>query len=166
MNITRESDGSLRVELSQEELHSFQLSYPRLDYKDAKTRRLLKTLLEGAGAITGFDRHPQKLMIEAFPSPGGGCTLYFTSLGQKRKRYRRVLPCILQLASADALLAALEQINQKPVPKTELFRLNEQYILIVHADVPPLSEYGDPIPATQLRLAYIREHGHPLQLPL
>ena len=160
MNICKESGGSLRVELSADELHTFQLSYSQLNYQNEKTKRLLKTVLEGAGRMVGFCQKPHRLLIEVFPAPDRGCTLYFTPLEPSPKRYRRTQPCLYRFACCDHLLAALQQIpadHQK-----EGLRLGEHYFLILQRNTPCLLEFGDRLPATRSALAYLREHGQPL----
>lgn len=161
MNIGREADGSLRVELTASELANFELCYERLNYQDEKTRRLLKTVLKNAGAMTGFTQGDRRLLIEVFPTPQKGCTVYFTPFGNRPKRYRQILPRIYRFDSCENLLAALERLSNID---HELYQLKEQYWLIVQEKTPcRLKEYGDPLPPCRLRLAYIREHGRRLR---
>ena len=160
MNIQKETDGSLRVELSANELARFDLTYERLNYENDRTRQLLKTVLEGAGAMTGFCHDRHRLLIQVFPAPASGCTVYFTPFGQKQKRYRQKSPCVYSIGSADALLSAWERLNDTAA---QVYRLNGQYIVISSCrQTDWLLEYGDRLPAGRLNLAYIREHGERL----
>lgn len=160
MNIQKETDGSLRVELSAHELARFDLTYERLNYENDRTRQLLKTVLDGAGAMTGFCHHAHRLLIQVFPAPASGCTLYFTPFGQKPKRYRQKLPSVYALWSADGLLAVWHRLKNAAV---QIYRLQEKYMVIsADSQLCWLQEYGDCLPVGRSTLAYIREHGERL----
>lgn len=163
MNIQREADGSLRVELSAGELETFDLNYARLSYQDKNTRQLLHHLFQGASRLTGLDSSPKRMLIEVFPAPRQGCTLYFTPLEKRGKRYRQTAPCVYAFADCDTLLEALNHLNTQPDVQGEVYRLADSFRLIVtHSKGLRLSEYGDRLPATRTHLAYIREHGQRL----
>lgn len=165
MNIQKEASGSLKVELSVSELHHFHLTYEQLDYQDKKTKAMLKAILESAGRMTGFDSCQGKMLVEVFPAPGKGCIIYFTKQEQKGKRYRRKLPAVYSFDTAEAMLCGMECLAETPDIQSELYRLNNRYLLILHEKSTSLVEYGNLQPAGRLQLAYIREHGQLLAAP-
>jgi negative regulator of genetic competence, sporulation and motility len=166
MNIQKEGIDSIRVDLTADELQEFRLTYPLLNYQDQKTRRLLDQLLKNAGALLGFVRSGGKLLIEIFPAPRQGCTVYFTNLEKKGRRFKQKPPTAYLFSNSEDLLSAVEQLSTTPAPKSELYRLNDNYLLILQEqEKNALSEYGDRISCTKKELAYIREHGTLLASP-
>ncbi|MBR6549438.1 MAG: adaptor protein MecA [Clostridia bacterium] len=164
MQIQKEAPDSLRVELTAEELQSFGLTYQLLHYQDAKSKELLTTVLKNAAALTEFSHQNCRLLIEVFPAPLQGCTLYFTRLEQKTKRYQALPPHVYRFADAEHMFMAIEQLNKSI--KSELYSLQDRYILVLHH--PPkhsLLEYGEQLVAGKTSLAYIREHGKLLSAP-
>ncbi len=165
MNIQKESSNSLRVELSAQELMEFDLSYEQLNYREKKTKNLFRKILEGAEKITGFSYTRSKLLIEVFPAPQRGCTVFFTRLSSG-KRYRQLAPQVFAFPSSESMLSGLETLKATPHVKSELYYWNHRYLLILKEPVPhALSEYGDPLPAGRLTLSCIREHGQMLAAP-
>jgi len=166
MQIQKTAADSLRVELTAGELQEFQLNYQLLNYREEKTQRLIKHILLHAADLTGFSRQNCRLLIEVFPAAEQGCTMYFTRLEQKKKRYRRSSPHIYRFSDVEHLFLAVEQLHAHPSAKSELYLLQNRHILILHHPVKlPLAEYGESIPAKKTTLAYIREHGKLLCAP-
>ncbi len=158
MRIEKEPSGSLKVELTSGELHQFHLTYNQLDYKEKRTRELLKHLVQHAGAMTGFSPLG-KLMIEVFPAPGSGCVIYFTSLAEKNKRYRKNPPRAYRFANCGDLYAGVEALG-KAVGKSDLYRMDEEYVLVLHSPQADwLKEFAQPFPLCSQTLAHLREHG-------
>ena len=66
------------------------IKYESLSGKNPETKRLLAHVLKtirldqkagvGAGAVNGFDLSCERIFVEAFPRPDGGCMLYISSL--------------------------------------------------------------------------------------
>lgn len=167
MYIHREHSGSLKVELTAQELQQFHLTYEQLNYEDKRTKAMLKNILDGAAQITGFENGSGKLLIEVFPAPQNGCTVYFTRLAGAAKRYRQKMPKIYTFESCEALMSAIETL---PAPSgntpSELYELEGRYILILHETAKTrLLEYATASNGTRFNLAYIREHGRLLASP-
>lgn len=77
----------LVVELENSELLEYGLTFSRLDWHRADTKQLLNALLLKATRTTDFRLRPGRLLIEAYPSEGGGCTICFT-VKQKGRVFR------------------------------------------------------------------------------
>jgi negative regulator of genetic competence, sporulation and motility len=167
MNIQKEPSGSLRIDLTANELQNFQLTYQLLDYNTPKTRQFFHRLLENAGNITDFPKGNGKLLIEVFPAPKQGCTVYFTRLLKKQKRYKRKPPAIYIFPDSESLLTAVEHLQNTPKVKSELYRIEQKYYLILQEQSPGiLTEYGERLTFSRPTLSHIREHGNLLASPL
>ncbi len=163
MHFQKEADGSLRVELTHSDLARFDLCYESLHYNNPKTRPLFSALLCGAKETLGFSTAGEQLLIEAFPAPAQGCTLYFTALGPKRRRFKQKLPCVYVFSACDSLLDALAQLQQRK-SSFEVYSLAQKYFLLApHGMDRLLREYGDRQTVNRSLLAHIREHGRLLR---
>lgn len=165
MVIQKEGERSFMVELTAVELQEYALTYRQLNLKDAKTKRLLQALLSNAGRMMGFKKGSGKLLVEVYPAPLQGCVIYFTNVGNLPKRYRKTAPCLLHFHTCEDLLQGVACLGENR-PKSEVYRYQEGYILILHSHpISPLLEFADLLPCTGQLLCHIREHGHLLCKP-
>ncbi len=165
MHIQKEADNSFMVELTATELQQFQLTYNQLNLRNTKTKCLLHSLVYGAGKMVGF--HPQqgKLLIEVYPAPKQGCTIYFTNLQPLGKRYRKATPYIFQFNTCEDLLQGAACFGENH-PKSEAYRYHDHYLLILHSTpAHGLKEFAKILPCSKPFLAHIREHGQLLCKP-
>lgn len=81
MQIKALGEDKIRVDLSDDDLALFDVTYDELDYNDVKTRRVIWTLLDEAEKELGllFDTK-KKLVVEVCRKAPGGCTVFFTLL--------------------------------------------------------------------------------------
>lgn len=79
MQIKALGEDKIRVDLSDDDLALFDVTYDELDYNDVKTRRVIWTLLDEAEKELGllFDTK-KKLVVEVCRKAPGGCTVFFT----------------------------------------------------------------------------------------
>ncbi len=82
MNITVEENERIKVTMSAKELEINGMSYAELDYDTETSRLFLQKLFLCSKSITNFCKKGENLMIEIFPAVLGGCTVYFTPIGQ------------------------------------------------------------------------------------
>ena len=162
----------VEMELGEEELSDFDVSYESLDYGDVNTRRFLRELAENAKELGVEADMSGKVLIEAFRIRGG-CRLCFTFLPPRSKD----APSVKQLIKRDKavfcavspdmrllcrLSSALPEIKE-----SELYYEDNGYVLTVSAAPDALercafsaAEFGVRIPSdTALTLARCRENG-------
>lgn len=166
MNIRQNRENRVIIELSAEDLASYDLSYKDIDYADSRTRKLLGDLLSQAEnqlgkKLSGFE----KFMIDVLPESDGGCILllYLRSSDAKAA----ALLCELKQPEAVFPLAEILSLRRKKVLQSRLFLADgKNYVAYVRPSRPCereirllLSEYGDVRPATSLSTAYLAEHA-------
>lgn len=80
------SGRNIQIELSPSDLEGLDITFADIDYANAQTRRVIRTLLEMAGVSLGKDIDPSgQMVMEASETVGGGCLLNFTVPdGEKR----------------------------------------------------------------------------------
>ncbi len=153
------------VELTATELQQYKLTYSQLHLQNQKTKLLFQSLLCNAGKMVGFRRGEGKLLIEVYPAPAQGCTIYFTNLPSQGRRYRRTSPYIFRFETCEDLLQGACCFGNHH-PKSEAYRYGDRYILILHtAPVHGLKEFAQPLPFSKPFLAHIQEHGQLLCKP-
>lgn len=153
------------VELTAPELQEFHLTYHQLNLQNAKTKYLLQSLICNAGKMVGFRKGEGKLLIEVYPAPRQGCTIYFTNLPYYGRRYRRTSPYIFRFETCEDLLRGAACFGNRH-PQSEAYRYGTRYILILHtAPTHGLKEFATALPYSKLLVAHIREHGQLLCKP-
>ncbi len=75
------SDNKLKVMLCEEDLKGFQLKADQLDYSNTDTKRMFWDVLSKAKHQTGFDTDGQRVLVQLYPSKGGGCEMFVTKIG-------------------------------------------------------------------------------------
>ena len=149
MNVELLDPAKLKISLLEPDMKLLNITFSRLNYDDTQTRKILWSLLHDAGRITGFNYSKCRLLIEVFPSSGGGCVIYFTRLEEKNRRLRKTKPKPCRIFSFDDpnnLLFAIDALtslqsapqNDKYIPelKSALYRMKSKYYLSVTA--PPV----------------------------
>ena len=76
----------LKAIVSGEELAEYDIEAEELDYSNARTRLLLKDLLNRAKRELGFDTGGERVLIQLFPSKHDGCEIYVTVIGDSSCR--------------------------------------------------------------------------------
>ena len=147
------------AELSAPELQSFHLTYGQLNLQNGKTQCLLQSLLSTAGKMVGFQKGKGKLLVEVYPAPEQGCTIYFTALTPVSKRYRKLPPKVYQFETCEDLLQGAACFGNH-APVSEAYRYKNGYLLIVHnASAHGITEFAKSLPFSSAFLAHVREHG-------
>ncbi|MCL2077071.1 MAG: adaptor protein MecA [Oscillospiraceae bacterium] len=95
MQIDILSSNTLKLTLSRLDMFDLDIKYESLSGKNPETKRLLthvlKTIrLDNLDRKFGFDFSSDRIFVEAFPRPDGGCMLYVSSLETDNSRRRKV----------------------------------------------------------------------------
>lgn len=111
------NEKNMKVSLSGEELRRRGLTAEELDRTDARTKHLLREMLEYAHDEIGFDARDVALTVRIFPSSDGGCELFVTK--NKNGKDTRAQECADDAASLwvipsddDALYALCERLHR------------------------------------------------------
>ena len=135
MIIKPEGPTRLVVSLDGAELKEYGLTFSQLDYHGAKTKQLLNALLIKATRTTDFKLIPGKLIIEAFPADGGGCTICFTIKEHFRKIYRRAeaAAVLYSFQGLQDMLDALTlaYIGRKSHSESRLYKQGNAWLLAI-----------------------------------
>ncbi|MDR1734969.1 MAG: adaptor protein MecA [Oscillospiraceae bacterium] len=168
MRIEAISRRKIIVELGEEDLSALDITYDDLDYSSIETRRVIWVILDRVRETTGCDIDPSgQLLIDAMPSPAGGCILFFTLRGgcsepftagelpERILRKQDQLTIAFDFTGIDALLdcanAYAESFKEDSVRlcgDSELYRKKTKYrLLLIPAQEPTVvktffSEYG------------------------
>jgi negative regulator of genetic competence, sporulation and motility len=175
LEIVRISEEKLKLTLCKEDLEKYKLKPDELDYDKTETRRVIWQILDEAKKKTGFDAAADRALIEAYPGRRGGCEIYVTMLGDKKKRRGvRGRFGIYRFADAESLfsLSAILLASGRDY-ESDLYRLRGEdgYFLCIkepleesirkESTLSPLSfveEYGVKCKQAGF-LHYIRERG-------
>lgn len=175
MKIERLHEGKIKISLDPEDMIRMDTTFEELDYSKVETRKIISSLLKQALEETGFDSSNSRLLIEAVPSPDGGCYLYFTTLdSEEYKRLQKsgnkqYIPYVYEFPDIDTVLEVIPVIKEWATiefQNNSLYSLNEKFILIFHSTLSfpheagsVLSEYGRLLGKGAAAEAHVEEHG-------
>ncbi len=138
MRIVAINEFRVEVTLTPEDLNDFDITYERMDYADADTRRVLWTLLAEVRRMNGVSLDLSgRLLIEVNREADGCCRVCFTSLPQKDGRNAAVrqlvksetAPVVLECGDLDSVVRAAAA--QKTDTPAALYRLGNRYRLVL-----------------------------------
>lgn len=138
MQINSPSENRIVVELSAQDMRDLDITYEDMDYSAIETRRVIWTVLDAAGKYLGKELDPtRRMIIEALPLEGGGCTLFFTILDVTVKTGRSKLikqpsSLICDFDSLDGLFKAAEECTVNgTLTQSSLYEDRGRYRLII-----------------------------------
>ncbi len=173
MKINSPAEDKIIVDLSEQDLLGLNITYEEMDYSTIETRRVIWTVLDEAGKALGRELDPsRRMIIEASPKRGGGCTLCFTILDTRKacgtqkqflKKQEKNILC--EFENADMLMKAAECIaSLKLVTQSSLYEQNGKYRLLLGGtdDIPKIkqscSEFGTSECCSELMSCFTKEH--------
>lgn len=129
----------IEMELCEDELSDFDITYESMDYSDVNTRRFLRELAQNA-KMFGIDADMSgKVLIEAFRI-NGGCRVCFTFLPSRTKD----APSVKQLIKKDISCVFIEKNDIDLLcrfcralgdnPESSLYRCEDRYFLFITLD--------------------------------
>ncbi len=156
MQVNLTDNGCLTLLLSNVELASMGLSFETLHPHDAKTQRMLRTLLQVARRRIGF-APKGALSVEALPT-ADGCLLLVTPQGEEL-----CVPAVFHIADENALLqiaAAWQRPSHPCGERSSLYRMADGFRLVLYGVAPfaALDECARPACENE---AFAAEHGVP-----
>ena len=73
-------EDKLKVTLSPQDMENYRLQADA-DWDDTGTRKALWSILDEAKKRCGFDAARERVLVQIFPSPAGGCEMFVTRVG-------------------------------------------------------------------------------------
>lgn len=169
MNYRSIDSSHIRVSLTQWELETFKLDFETLGSHSDDTRRLLIEILRDAHDHFGFDPGESALMVEAYPSGDGGCTLCLSVGDGLSSEAEGPSPSVFAFDNMEHLLEACSRLFAlygHRIFSSSLYAVDTGYQLVVFpldgrdsVTLPLLSEYGRLVGNGPLCAAYAEEHG-------
>lgn len=174
-------NGCLKIMLTDEELQAMDLTFERLDYRNAETQRAIQKLLSAARQETGFHSNGD-LTVEAIPLENGCLLLLTPSLSRRRIRMKKAVgPYIYRIQDIDGLFCLAENWNRLQSRRrltpgaaciaagSSLYRLDGAFGLVLYPAMPLskeigalLQEFAQPAGEGDASAAFAAEHGQPL----
>ncbi len=162
----------VEMELAENELTDFDITYESMDYGDINTRRFLRELAENAKQL-GVDADMSgKVLIEAF-RVSGGCKVCFTFLPPRGKNcpsvkqlVKKDLTCLCAVSTDVSLLCGY-CAGLGYEPESTLFFCGGSYMLFIYSASEMIDRCTDTAAEFGVRfcdnapvlLAKAREHG-------
>ncbi len=176
MKINSPAEDRIIVDLSEQDMLGLNITYEEMDYSTIETRRVIWTVLDEAGKALGREFDPsRRMIIEATPKRGGGCTLSFTMLdgrklhgSQKQFLKKQEKNIICEFENADMLMKAAECLKSINPVSSSLYEQNGKYRLILcgNEDIPKIkrscSEFGTSESCSELVCCFTKEHWNEL----
>ncbi len=143
MDIELIDNNKIKINVSNEELLDYSVSYERLSSDDPDTRRMILQLLDIAKTQVGFEHKNKKLYIETFPDALGGCVLYFSVFAKNlpdspgKSTSRRIYmhrPVTFLIPDVDILYSMANYLvcrNIRKIVKSSLYRIQNKYALVI-----------------------------------
>ncbi len=177
MKINSPAEDKIIVDLSEQDLLGLNITYEEMDYSTIETRRVIWTVLDEAGKALGKEFDPsRRMIIEASPKRGGGCTLSFTILDSRKtcgvqkqflKKQERNLLC--EFENADILLKAAEILESLHlITSSSLYEQDGKYRLLLSGSEEiskikqSCSEFGTAQSCSELAVCFTKEHWREL----
>ncbi len=141
LNITQQTENTICIELTQDDMTQLDITYDELDYSNIETRRVLWTLLDEAKHKLGKNISlAQKMLIEALPDEKGGCTLFFTVTdapceisGKKQLIKQQATSAVCQSEKLDDLCDLASVLRKMDcTQKSELYFNGKNYRMIIY----------------------------------
>ncbi len=160
----------LKITLSAVEICDYFGSFEEMRYDNEKTKAALGNILLRATDSTGFVLSGKRLFIKVFPTAAGGCTIYFTVAGDK-KRYRRIIRSyIYEFENCENMLLVCEQIKLLSRQNTEIsiYSNGDLYRIIISENVVCRAllalgpEYADRVLTDSYETEKTKEHWRAL----
>ena len=159
MDFLRINSSKIKIIMSRAECERYGISERGGDYDSKLVRDVISDILEDAGA-EGFAKIGEKLLVQLYPTSGGGAEIFVTKLTHVGERERRVISRAENLTTynkerayflfdhPNELYRAV-RLLKKPKP-SDLYKLyNGKYLLIVDeecsdglSDVEILAEFA------------------------
>lgn len=158
----------LKVTLTEKDMENYRLSADTLNWDDTGTRKALWTILDEAKRQCGFDAAREQILVQIFPSRAGGCEMFVTRTGERR-RNANFEPSRTALKKSDARTCIFDRLYDMIAfcallhesgynDPADAYSLEDgRFLLIYCKDDPRAAEFGKIMPISDMEF-YIGEH--------
>lgn len=146
------SETKLKIMLTADDMESNGISEDLLTYGEKDVRKMFEGILEEAKIKTGFDSNVGRLVIQVYPSKGGGCEVYFirksdserflgakekAPIQRKKKEYCVYLfEGIADVVTVCALLKLSGYTNESALYTDKDNKGDSRYYLVLQEEIP------------------------------
>ncbi|MCL1867050.1 MAG: adaptor protein MecA [Oscillospiraceae bacterium] len=129
MQIDVLSQNTLKLTLSRLDMFDMDIKYESLSGKNPDTKRLLSHVLRTVrlDKSAGVDFSGERLFVEAFPRPDGGCMLYISCLLDENERFHSFVPADRKPVK---LTAKSSSAKQSQTAKTSITPTTQKHRLL------------------------------------
>lgn len=142
------NDNMMLIELSQEEMKKYRITYENIENDEKTARTAIKNILSRTDAAERFEKG-ESVIVEALPVTNGGC-FFILTFTEKKTRYRvkKEAFYVFETEKLDNLLdfvSVIRKANEKP-GKCRAYKMNNRYFLSIPRDLPTavriMGEFG------------------------
>ena len=142
------NDNMMLIELSQEEMEKYRITYENIENDQQTARIAIKSILSRTDAAERLEKG-ENVMVEALPVPNGGC-FFILTFTEKKTRYKVKKDAfhIFETENLDNLLdfdSAMRKTESKS-GKCIAYKMNDRYFLSIPRDLPKairiMGEFG------------------------
>lgn len=142
------NDNMMLIELSQEEMKKYRITYENIENGEKTARTAIKSILSRTDAAERFEKG-ESVIVEALPVPNGGC-FFILTFTEKKMRYKvkKEAFYVFETEKLDNLLdfiSVIRKANEKS-GKCRAYKMNDRYFLSIPRDLPKavriMGEFG------------------------
>ena len=83
MEIIPIGNKKIKISLTKNDLEKYMLDLSDMDYKSTGTRKAFWSILDDVNKESGFDAAKNRIFVQVFTSPAGGCEMFVTSVAEE-----------------------------------------------------------------------------------
>ena len=163
------SKSKLKIMLSADDMKTYNIECDG----DTAFRRGFRPVLERARRDCGFESEGGRLLVQIFPSRGGGCEMFITRVApdNERETVRRRERCVMIFPGAGELVSVCALLQSRGYcGESSAFSFKTGACALLVEDFDPdgalplwaaTAEYGEKRKGKEIE-AYIKEHGMPI----
>lgn len=161
-------DNVMIVEMSNEEMETFSVTYETLSSDDISTEKMVRKIIDRAISLSSdIQKDCEKITVEALPSDSG-CFFILTFSKRQKKRYRvknTSDQLLLEAESVDEILDFASAVKRERIIRGtgKLYRCDGKYQLYVSSSAPKvvrfMEEFGAVRRIKSVHLCRLAEYG-------
>ena len=159
------NENVMLLELSQEEMTRYRITYETIEKDEISARKVIKNILSRTDAGERLE-NGENVTVEALPVPNGGC-FFILTFTEKKTRYKvkKEPYYVFETENLDDLLDFVSVIKKTPVSKAKCkaYKMNDRYFLSIPRNstqaIKIMGEFGKRTDMSTYRLS---EYGYPM----
>lgn len=142
------NDNMMLIELSQEEMKKYHITYENIENDEKTARTAIKSILSRTDAAKRLEKG-ENVTVEALPVPNGGC-FFILTFTEKKTRYKVKKDAfyVFETEKLDNLLDFISVIRRtdEKSGKCKAYKMDDRYFLSIPHSLPKavrlMSEFG------------------------